>query len=117
MRVHARPPGAVNQVRERAWRETGWTVLCAAITGLAVAVATRGIEAVPAALLWVLAGALFADTLSVAARAGRLWAQWHRAMRCPACRAAQMQASDGHDRQQTCARAGHRDGQHRAVSA
>ena len=108
MRVRtARTPRALTQARQRAWQETGWTALGIGITIVAVAVAARGIDAVPSALLWLLAGGSLTDTLSAGSRAWRLWAQWRRSVRCPFCRAAQVQAADGQDRQRVCARTGH----------
>lgn len=76
----------VARTRLDAWRETRWLGLHVVLAAIVVVVAAAGLPGIASAVLWVLAGVVVADTVSLAGRVWETWRELRRLTRCSDCR-------------------------------
>ncbi|MGQ0576515.1 MAG: hypothetical protein ACT4RN_20250 [Pseudonocardia sp.] len=94
--------------RGAACAESGWLVFLVAVTGFVVWVALVGVAGVASGVWWFLAGALFADAVTLARQVAGAWREVQVLGTCPGCRAAAVGVVESQERRLRCVRSGHR---------
>lgn len=84
-----------------------WAVGLVGLLALIVAAAVRGLDGVPSAALWFLAGVATAAVLTAMNRAWQAWAEERAIRRCPTCLGAAVDLAAADRRWSECTDARH----------
>lgn len=106
--VDARARQVLDEVVDHVRTETGWLLFHVALTGAAVWLAVHGLDGVPSALFWVLAGAVGSDAVNSAGSTVAAWREHRRLRRCVRCVNLAADQDEAYELGRRCARSGHR---------
>lgn len=105
--VNSRARQVLDGIGDHARTETGWLIFHMALTGAVVWLAVHGIDPVPPALWWALAGAIGGDTLNSARSTVAAWREYRRLHRCIRCVGLVADQDEAYQLGRRCARRGH----------